>query len=155
MSQETINIIKELSPLINSKSLNITHKVFKTLFKKYPHLKVIFKNADKDYPVFLVESFSTFAINIDNLKVLELALYKIAESHTDAYVMPEHYLIIGPILMKAIEDVIGKNLSIKELDAIREGFKYISSILMEMERKIYLEMINNSLKPLSVPMTIR
>lgn len=103
----------------------------------------MFKDSNKDYPVLLAEAFSTFSINIDNLKVLELALHKIAGLHTRVFVMPEHYLVLG------------KELSLKQLDAIREGFKYISSILIEMERKIYLEMIRDSLKPLCVPMTIR
>lgn len=155
LSQDTIDIIKELSPLINSKSLDITHKMFNSLFKKYPHLKVMFKNTEEDHHILLAEAFSTFAVNIDNLKILELALYKIAGTHTSLYVMPEHYMVLGQILMNTIEDVIGEELSLKQLDAIREGFKYISSILIEMERKIYLEMIRNSLKPLSVPMTIR
>ena len=137
------------------KSLNITHKMFELVFEKYPHIKLMFKENPNKYPVLVADAFSTFAVNIDNLKVLEAALYKIAQSHSRAYVMPEHYLVLGPILMKAMEEVIGKELSLKQLDALREGFKYIASILMEMERKIYLEMIRTSLKPLCVPMTIR
>lgn len=155
MSQETIDIIKELSPLIHSKSLDITHKTFDSLFKKYPHLKLMFDDTNKDHPVLLAEAFCTFAVNIDNLKILELALHQIASSHTNVYVMPEHYMILGPILMNAIEDAIGKEINIKQLDAIREGFKYITSLLIEMERKIYLEMIRDSLKPLCEPVTIR
>lgn len=140
MSKNTINIIKKHSPIILRKSLDITNLVYDRLFVKYPQFIEMFKEVPKNQPLPIAESFSAFAINIDNLKILEPALRAIAISHVAVGVKPEHYRMLGPVIIDAVEEVLENTASIELIDAVREAYKYISDILIEMESEMYKEL---------------
>ena len=140
MSKNTINTIKRHSPIILKKSLDITNLVYDRLFIKYPQFIEMFKEVPKNQPLPIAEAFSEFAINIDNLKILEPALRAIAISHVSVGVKAEHYRMLGPIIINAIDDVLKDTVTIELIDAVREAYKYISDVLIEMESEIYKEL---------------
>lgn len=110
--------------------------MYDLLFEKHPQLSEIFHDAPKEQPVLVAEALSAYATNIDNLKILEPALVVIAESHARVQLQPIHYVILGPILIKSIEDVLGESATIEFIDAIREAYKYLSDVLIEIEEEI-------------------
>jgi len=142
LSQDIICLIKNLSPIIANKSLEITHLMYDKLFVKYPQFIDMFKDAPKNQPVLLAEALSAYAVNIDNLKILEPALRIIAVTHVAVGVKPQHYRMLGPVLIGATEEAIGKEATIEFIDAVREAYKYISDILIEMESEMYKEFMD-------------
>jgi len=139
LSEKTIITIKEFAPLITTKSLEITEIMYDKLFMKHPQLKPLFIFAPKNQPALIAEALSAYAVNIENLKLFQPALDVIAESHVRMIVKPNHYIMLGPILIESIEDVLGNAATIEFIDAIREAYKYLSDYLINMEFDIYNE----------------
>ena len=106
---------------------------------KYPELRPMFAFAPKDQPVLIAEALSAYAVNIENLSIFQPALNTIAESHLRMMVKPEHYLMLGPVLIECIEDVLGDRATLEFIDAIREAYKYLSDYLIDMESDMYEE----------------
>ena len=137
ISLESILIIKDSAHLITSNDTLITQRMYKILFSKYPHVKEIFKNAPEDQYMRLAEILSAYAVNIDKIDRLRPALEVIAKIHTRVNIKEAHYPMIGIVLMQAIEDILGDKANIEFMDAWREAFQLIASILISMEKKIY------------------
>jgi len=113
--------------------------MYDRLFIKYPQLVEMFKDAPKEQPVLLAEALSAYAVNIDNLKILEPALHIIAVTHVAIGIKEKHYRMLGPVLISAVEDVLKDEASLEFIDAFREAYKYISDVLIEMESEMYKE----------------
>ena len=124
------------SELVNN-SLDITHRMYDLLFEKYPQFSQMFQFAPKNQPVLLAEALSSYAVNIDNLKIFRPALQVIAESHIRTEVKASHYMMLGPVLIQAIAEVLGSKVPLAFIDAMREAYKYIADVLIEMESEMY------------------
>lgn len=138
LSEKTINKIKNTAKLIVAKDTEITSRMYEILFAKYPDIKEMFANAPKDQYKRLAEVIASYAMNIDNIKIFYPALETIAKIHVQHNVKPKHYPAVGMAMIEAFEDVMGDG-DPELIDAWREAYLYLGSILVEMEKKLYLE----------------
>ena len=133
LSIETVNIIKNSAILITSNDIKISLRMYEILFSRYPHYERLFAGAPENQYMKLAEALSAYAVNIDNLDVLAPALKNITNMHRRAGVTQMHYIAVGKSLMTAIEDTLGSTATPRFLDAWRDAYMYLSSVLIEME----------------------
>ncbi len=71
------------------------------------------------------------------LELLTEAVELMAEKHVSFYILPEHYDIVGTCLLKAIREVLGKEVANDEvMDAFAEGYKFLAELLIDKEKEI-------------------
>ena len=137
LSQTSIDIIKGSAELITANNIAITKRMYQLLFSKYPNLREYFKDAPEDQYMRLAEALSAYAINIEKLHILKPALSVIARTHVKVNIKPSQYPVIGMVLMQAIEEVLDDKAEIALIDAWREAYQHISSVLIEIEEEMY------------------
>ena len=142
LSLQTIEIIKNTGDVVVGNSTKITTRMYELLFDKYPHVKELFVNKPENQYMKLAESLSLFVVNIEKINVLKPALEVIANTHVQTNVQKGHYPMVGLSLINAMEDVLKERATIEFVDAWREAYKFLADILIEMEEKMYKEIVN-------------
>ena len=136
LSPCTIDIIKNTSCLIVSNAEVITKSLYDIVFKRYPEIRNLFANAPINQSSLLADAISSYAVNIERIKILTPALEVIARTHVRKNIKPVHYSIIGMAFIDALELSLKEKASLEFLDAWREAFIYLSNILIGMEKNI-------------------
>ena len=85
----------------------------------------------------LAASVIAYASNIDNLGALGDAVELIAEKHVSLYVLPEHYLVVGEYLLRAIKEVLGDVATESILDEWKKAVFFLAGLLIDVEKKKY------------------
>lgn len=137
LSPTTISIVKATAPAVAEHAEAITTKMYEILFVAYPETKILFKDADPMQHKKLAGAVSAYAANIDNLAVLSSAVEKMASSHVNALVKPEHYPMVGESILKAIKEVLGDAATEEVLGAWGEAYFFLADILIGKEKELY------------------
>ncbi|MCK9372224.1 MAG: globin domain-containing protein [Sulfuricurvum sp.] len=137
LSLETITAIKETIPLVSQEAENVTTRMYEILFSKYPETKPLFANATSDQHKKLAGAIAAFAGNIDNLGALGNAVEKMAQSHVNTNVKPEHYPMVADALISAMGDVLGEAFTEERKNAWVEAYTFLANILMQREQELY------------------
>ena len=142
LSQKTIEIVKSTVPVLKEHGLEITKTFYKTMFTNNPEVKEMF-NMDKqesgEQPKALAMTILAAAQNIENLAILAPAVQKIAKTHVNVNVKPEHYPIVGKYLLGAIKEVLGETATEEVLNAWAEAYGVIADIFIKVEADMYAE----------------
>ncbi len=78
-----------------------------------------------------------YAQNIDEIEQLAPAIAVISKKHVHAKVLPEHYHIVGQLLLAAMQDVIGDALNQEILDAWAEAYTFLADVFIDHEKQLY------------------
>ena len=139
LSQTTIKLVKESTPLIGANAENITSRMYEILFSKYPETKPLFENAQSDQHKKLAGAIAAFATNIDNLGALSNAVEKMATMHVATNVKPIHYPMVGDALLTAMHDILGESFTELHKQAWGEAYGFLGDILMKREAELYTQ----------------
>ncbi len=137
LSDKTVEIVKATAAPVAAHSEAITAKMYEILFSTHPELKELFKDADPDQHKKLAAAVSAYAANIDNPGVLTKAIEKMASTHVNANVKPEHYPIVGLALLTAVKEVLGDAATDPVLKAWEEAYFFLADILIAKEKELY------------------
>jgi len=143
LSEKSIEVITATSKMVVTRSVEIAEEMYKIMFKKYPHVKELFKDQPKNQYMVLAEALSLFSVNINKIDILAPALEVIACRHVQTNVKRGHYPIVGSSLLTAMENVLEDQATLEFIDAWTEAYKFLSKILIEMEDKMYEELENH------------
>jgi len=139
LSTKTIEIVKATAPAVAQHAEDITTAMYEILFKNYPEVKELFKDAEPDQHKKLAAAVSAYAANIDNLAVLEKAVEKMAQTHVRTKVKPEHYPMVGVSILGAIKEVLGDAATEDILEAWKEAYFFLADVLIAREKEIYAQ----------------
>jgi len=137
LSSKTVELVKSTASAIEQNAEAITIRMYEVLFNKYPETKLIFENAASDQHRKLAFFVSTYAVNIDNLALLSDIVEKIATTHVNVAVKPEHYPMVGDAILMAMKDILGDTASDEVLQAWREAYFFLADILIAREKELY------------------
>ncbi|QOP42614.1 hypothetical protein FJR45_01030 [Sulfurimonas sediminis] len=137
LSQETVTAVKKTIPLVGKNAEKITTRMYEILFSKYPETKPLFANAQSDQHKKLAGAIAAFAANIDNLDALSAAVEKMANTHVQTKVKPEHYPMVADALITAMGDVLGDDFTDEYKQAWVEAYTFLANILMQREKELY------------------
>lgn len=141
LSQKTMDIVKSTVPLLEERGVEITKHFYKILFENHPEVKPLFdmhKQKTGDQPKALATAVLAAAKNIENLEAMLPAVKSIAARHVAVSVKPEHYPIVGNVLLTAMQDVLGSDIVTPDVtQAWGEAYGVIADVFISVEKDMY------------------
>lgn len=139
LNATTRKIIKSTAPVLKEKGVEITTGMYARLFSQYPETKKLFAASKDGQANRLAAAIVLYAENIDRLETLEPSIKAIAKKHCANNVKPEHYPIVGEVLLAAMQDVLGDVASKEVIAAWEEAYLYLAEIFISREETIFLQ----------------
>lgn len=141
LTAEHREIIKATVPLLESGGEALTTHFYKMMLSEYPEVRPLFNQAHQasgDQPRALANGVLMYARHIDRLGALGDLVGQIINKHVALQILPEHYPIVGRCLLRAIEEVLGKEVATAAvLAAWAAAYGQLADILIEAEEGLY------------------
>ncbi len=140
LSENTIQIIKQITPSVAANAEAITVRFYERMFAGNPEVKAFFNQAHQHsggQQRALAGAICAYFSQIDNLEVLLPAVELIAHKHCSLGVQPQHYPIVGKHLLDAIGDVMGDAATPEIVDAVAEAYGLLAEVCIGRESAIY------------------
>lgn len=136
LSQKTIDIVKATAPILQDKGVEITTRMYARMADEEPELKALFANTKDGQADRLAAAVLAYAQNIEKLEALGPSVAAIAKKHVSAKVLPEHYPIVGGLLLAAMKDVLGDVLTDEVTQAWAEAYTFLANIFVDKEKEL-------------------
>ena len=137
--QRAIN--KATVPLLETGGEALTTHFYKLMLSEYPQVRPLFNQAHQasgDQPRALANGVLMYARHIDQLEQLGGLVGQIINKHVALQILPEHYPIVGSCLLRAIEEVLGKEIATAEVIAAwGAAYGQLAEILIGAEEGLY------------------
>ncbi|WP_248918742.1 NO-inducible flavohemoprotein [Pseudomonas entomophila] len=141
LNAEQRAIIKATVPLLESGGEALTTHFYKLMLSEYPEVRPLFNQAHQasgDQPRALANGVLMYAKHIDQLEQLGGLVGQIINKHVALQILPEHYPIVGGCLLRAIEEVLGKDIATPEVIAAwAAAYGQLADILIGAEESLY------------------
>ncbi|CAM4034425.1 NO-inducible flavohemoprotein [Pseudomonas reidholzensis] len=141
LNAEQRAIIKATVPLLESGGEALTTHFYKMMLNEYPEVRPLFNQAHQasgDQPRALANGVLMYARHIDQLEQLGGLVGQIINKHVALQILPEHYPIVGRCLLRAIEEVLGKDIATPAvIDAWAGAYGQLADILIGAEEGLY------------------
>lgn len=142
LSQKTVKIVKEITPLVAAHAETITRRFYERMFQGNPEVQAYFNQAHQHsggQQKALAGAICAYFTHIDNLEALTPAVELIAQKHCSLGIQAEHYPIVGKHLLDAIQDVMGDAATDEIISAVAEAYGVLADICIGRESEIYTE----------------
>lgn len=141
LNAEQRAIIKATVPLLETGGETLTTHFYQMMLNEYPEVRPLFNQAHQasgDQPRALANGVLMYARHIDQLEQLGGLVGQIINKHVALQILPEHYPIVGRCLLRAIEEVLGKDIATTEvIDAWGAAYGQLADILINAEESLY------------------
>ena len=137
-----IAIVKETAPIVGQHARDITEYFYEELFRRYPQVKPLFNQSHQGSGIqrqALANAVVAYALNIDQLENLSHAVKLIANKHASLGIKPEHYPLVGEVLLDAIKAVLKDVITDDILAAWGAAYNQLAKILINAEKDLYQE----------------
>lgn len=140
LDQKTIDIVKSTVPVLKEYCLEITTTFYKNMFEENKDIEHMFdmsRQISGEQPKALAMAILLAAQNIDNFSAITPEVNKIAESHCNTNVKPEHYPIVGKNLLRAIKEILKDDATDEIIEAWGKAYEVLAEVLINREAEIY------------------
>ena len=105
---------------------------YERLFTQFPQTRAFFTSTDmKEQRKKLLGALVLVIQNLRKPEVLTSALKGLGQRHVAYGVRPEHYPIVGAVLLETFSDVLGERWTPAYHDAWAQAYEAICSIMLE------------------------
>jgi hemoglobin-like flavoprotein len=105
---------------------------YERLFTNYPQTRAFFASTDmKEQRKKLLGALALVIQNLRKPEVLTSALKGLGQRHVKYGVLPEHYPIVGTILLETFADFLGDDWTPVYHDAWAQAYEAICAIMLE------------------------
>lgn len=105
---------------------------YERLFTRFPQTRAFFASTDmKEQRKKLLGALALVIQNIRKPEVLTSALTGLGQRHVNYGVRPEHYPIVGAVLLETFADFLGERWTPAYHDAWVEAYEAICAIMLE------------------------
>lgn len=142
LSEKTIAIVKEITPLVAANAETVTRVFYQKMFAANPEVKAFFNQAHQHsggQQKALAGAICAYFTHIDNLEALTPTVELIAQKHCSLGIQPEQYPIVGKNLLAAIKEVMGEAATDEILAAVGEAYQMLADVCIAREQQIYAE----------------
>ncbi len=143
LTEEARAIIKSTVPLLEAGGEVLTKHFYGIMLTEFPEVVPFFNKAHQvsgDQPRALARAVLGYAKHIDNLEAIGPVAGQIIHKHVSLSVRAEHYPIVGKCLLRAMTEVLGKDVATTEvLDAWGAAYQQLADILIAAEEGIYVK----------------
>lgn len=104
---------------------------YTNLFAMYPQVKPLFAKSDlKKQQFLLTESLSMIVGNLRNTELLSHTLMGLGARHADYGTLPEHYPLVGNVLLRTFEEYLKENWTPDLEEAWGDAYKVITELML-------------------------
>jgi hemoglobin-like flavoprotein len=105
---------------------------YERLFTRFPQTRAFFASTDmKEQRKRLLGALALVIQNLRKPEVLTSALKGLGQRHVKYGVRPEHYPIVGAVLLETFADFLGERWTQEYHDAWAQAYEAVSSIMLE------------------------
>jgi hemoglobin-like flavoprotein len=105
---------------------------YERLFTRFPHTRAFFASTDmKEQCKKLLGALTLVIQNLRKPEVLTSALTGLGQRHVSYGVRPEHYPIVGAVLLETFADVLGERWTPAYHEAWAEAYGVVCTIMLE------------------------
>ena len=105
---------------------------YERLFTRFPQTRAFFAATEmKEQRKKLLGALALVIQNLRKPGVLTSALQGLAQRHVTYGVLPEHYPIVGAVLLETFADFLGKHWTQAHHDAWVKGYEAVSSLMLQ------------------------
>lgn len=141
LNQEQLTIIKATVPLLETGGEALITHFYQMMLGEYPEVRPLFNQANQrsgNQPRALANAVLNYARHIEELNKLGPLVSQIVNKHVALQILPEHYPIVGTCLLRAIREVLGKEVATDAvIDAWAAAYQQLADILIGAEGKEY------------------
>ena len=140
LSEQTIALVKATVPALQQHGEAITRHFYRLLFSQHPEVKAFFNEAHQAQGTqarALAGAVLAYAAHIDRLHEIAPALPRIIQKHAALGVLPEHYPIVGGVLLQAVREVLGEAATDEIIAAWGEAYQALAELLIAAEEEVY------------------
>lgn len=140
LSEKTVQIIQEITPVVAAHAEEITRRFYRRMFTENPEVQAYFNQAHQHsggQQRALAGAICAYFTHIDQLEALTPAVELIAHKHCSLGIEPDHYPIVGKNLLAAIQEVMGEGATEEILAAVGEAYGVLADVCIQREAQIY------------------
>ena len=105
---------------------------YERLFTSFPQTRAFFASTDmKEQRKKLLGALALVIHNLRKPEVLTSALGGLGQRHVDYGVRPEHYPIVGAVLLETFSDVLGERWTPAYHDAWAQAYEAVCALMLE------------------------
>jgi hemoglobin-like flavoprotein len=105
---------------------------YERLFTRFPQTRAFFASTDmKEQRKKLLGALALVIQNLRKPEVLTSALKSLGQRHVAYCVRPEHYLIVGAVLLETFADFLGERWTPEYHDAWSQAYEAVRAIMLE------------------------
>jgi hemoglobin-like flavoprotein len=105
---------------------------YERLFTRFPQTRAFFASTDmKEQRKKLLGALALVIQNLRKPEVLTSALKGLGQRHVTYGVRPEHYPIVGAVLLETFSDVLGERWTRAYHDAWAQAYEAVCAIMLE------------------------
>ena len=105
---------------------------YERLFTRFPQTRAFFASTDmKEQRKKLLGALALVIQNLRKPEVLTSALTGLGQRHVSYGVRPEHYPIVGAVLLETFADILGERWTPAYHDAWAEAYGVVCAIMLE------------------------
>ena len=124
-------LLKQSFEIIKPQQEAFADSFYRRLFVYYPETQKLFAHTEmKRQKSSLTATLATIVASVERGDNLMPTLQKLGERHQRYGVMPEHYPLVGGVLLETFKEYIGPSFSIDMQDAWSKAFEIISSLMI-------------------------
>lgn len=140
LSEKTVQIVKEITPVVAANAETITRRFYERMFSGNPEVQEFFNQSHQHsggQQKALAGAICAYFTHIDELDSLMPALELIAQKHCSLGIKAQHYPIVGKHLLAAIQDVMGDAATDEIVAAVSEAYTLLADVCIGREQEIY------------------
>jgi nitric oxide dioxygenase len=105
---------------------------YERLFTRFPQTRAFFASADmKEQRKKLLGALALVIQNLRKPEVLTSALQGLGQKHVAYGVLPEHYPIVGAVLLETFADILGERWTPVYHEAWAQAYEAICTIMLQ------------------------
>jgi hemoglobin-like flavoprotein len=105
---------------------------YERLFTRFPQTRVFFASTDMlEQRKKLQQTLALIVQNMQQPEVLGSMLQELGQRHVNYGVRPEHYPIVGAVLLETFADFLGKHWTQAHHDAWVKGYEAVSNLMLQ------------------------
>ncbi|KAI7780468.1 hypothetical protein LA080_015981 [Diaporthe eres] len=140
LTYKEAQLVKGTIPFLKEHGESISDIVYSTLVKRHPELNNtlnVIHLKDGRLARALTVVILRFATSVNNISELIPKLERICNKHCTLGIKPEHYEILGGLLIETFEDVMGPALTPDAKAAWLKAYRILSNMMIGREKIIY------------------
>jgi hemoglobin-like flavoprotein len=131
MDSTTINLLRSSFEAIAARKVDVAGIFYDRLFEVAPSVRPLFKSDMEEQRKKLIASLSTIVQYVDNGEKLTSYVSSMGQRHVGYGAKPEHYDVVGQVLLWTFEKVLGPDFTPEVRAAWTGAYTAVAGIMID------------------------